>query len=371
MSRRPYKRIQIALRRGLVRVVAAFGRRSGGRRDTDFNRCRVLFLCQNRIGDTLVSTPVFHQLKQHYPGIRLDVVLSRRNQEVLQYHPLIEQRYVLKQKPLDIFPILRRIRGVRYDYIVDFTVSQSSTSTLLCLLSRAGCTVGLERNNDFVYHLKYPNLMQQNAGNPQPRMVKSFAQVLRAFQLDPDRLPLQTQYFGTPSAEEFADKNIGRLAAAAKQSGACILGINIAASKREKFWGLGRYVDLVKHLSRWNPPPAVMILWSREYRAEAEQMAAATAASLSLPTGSLADFAASIARLDYLISPDSAAVHLADTSGVPVLVLTYEPADNTLWHPCQSPYRIVNGRNGSLQAIGVNEVVDSFRELASRGRGVF
>ncbi len=51
---------------------------------------RVLFLQMNKIGDSLVMTPMFEAIKRHAPGARVYVVASRQGAEVFAHNPYVD-----------------------------------------------------------------------------------------------------------------------------------------------------------------------------------------------------------------------------------------------------------------------------------------
>lgn len=51
---------------------------------------RVLFLQMNKIGDSLVMTPMFEALKRHAPRARLHVIASRQGAEVFRHNPHVD-----------------------------------------------------------------------------------------------------------------------------------------------------------------------------------------------------------------------------------------------------------------------------------------
>jgi len=58
------KRIELWFRRLLIRMLGRIFKRTNTIRDNnDFNRCKILFIRQDRIGDVLISTPLFEILK--------------------------------------------------------------------------------------------------------------------------------------------------------------------------------------------------------------------------------------------------------------------------------------------------------------------
>ena len=54
------------------------------------NSKKVLFLRYDRIGDMIITTPVFRELKQSFPDIEITVIASRTNQAVILANPYVD-----------------------------------------------------------------------------------------------------------------------------------------------------------------------------------------------------------------------------------------------------------------------------------------
>ena len=52
---------------------------------------RVLILKYDRIGDMIVTTPIFRELKNAYPNISISVLASKVNKDVIRYNPYIDK----------------------------------------------------------------------------------------------------------------------------------------------------------------------------------------------------------------------------------------------------------------------------------------
>jgi len=311
--------------------------------DFDFNRAKLLCLRQNQIGDTLISTPIFSALKQHYPNLIIDVLLDKRNATTLDTNPNIRTRYILKQKLIDFFKAMMAVRREKYDFIVDLVHTPSSLSTLFCLLGNARFTVGFERENDFIYDVKVPFKREV-------RMLRTLAEILTAFRIKPDDVNLRPCFPLSPSSQAFAEKVFSSLV------GKKVIGVNISASMRLKFWGVENFVGLIARLKCDFPDATFLVLYSNAYAPEAKQIAKEANAHLCDETKTLTDFAAVISKLKLLITPDSAAVHLADAFNVPCVILTHNPEHITAWYPSFSESRTVHSKTGEVSSIAVEEV---------------
>ncbi len=311
--------------------------------DLDFNRAKLLCLRQNQIGDTLISTPIFSALKQHYPNLIIDVLLDKRNATTLDTNPNIRTRFILKQKFIDFFKVLFAVRREKYDFIVDLVHTPSSLSTLFCLLGNARFAVGFERENDFIYDVKVPFKREV-------RMLRTLSEILTAFRITPDEVNLRPHFPLSPSAQAFAERVFRSLV------GKKIIGVNISASLKLKFWGVEKFVGLIARLTCDFPDATFLVLYSNAYAHEAKQIATQAKAHLCDETKTLTDFAAVISKLHVLITPDSAAVHLADAFNVPCVILTHNPEHITAWYPSFSESRTVHSKTGEVGSILIEDV---------------
>ena len=53
------------------------------------NSKKVLIMKYDRIGDMIVATPLFRELKNAYPNINISVLASKTNKDVIKYPMLI------------------------------------------------------------------------------------------------------------------------------------------------------------------------------------------------------------------------------------------------------------------------------------------
>jgi len=79
---------------------------------------KVLILRNDKIGDMIVSTPLFRELKKAHPGIVIDVVASSVNRQIIAANPHVDDIIVWdKRGALNDAAVIRSIRRRRYDVI--------------------------------------------------------------------------------------------------------------------------------------------------------------------------------------------------------------------------------------------------------------
>ena len=82
---------------------------------------KILFLRYDRIGDMIITTPVFRELKRKYPKIKITVLASKTNQDVLLNNPYIDEIIVnSKNNLIGDLPSLFKLKKQNFDVCVEF-----------------------------------------------------------------------------------------------------------------------------------------------------------------------------------------------------------------------------------------------------------
>lgn len=351
------KRIELGLRRILLIVMGGLKRRRRPpEKSLDFNRSKILFVRQDRIGDVLVSTPLLAAVKKHHPGATIDVFLSPNNHFVLANNALVRRRWIYTKRPLATLKLLAAIRRERYDFIVDLMDNPSVTSTILCALAGGRWNVGLEKENDSIYDIKIPRLSRKET-----HIVDRLAQLLRAFAIDPSHEPLAIHYQTSAESEALAES----LFRSPDLAGRPVLGLNISAGSEARFWGIGNFHALLALLERHYPRLTALVLYRPDDRERAEEIAGPHRQAIVGPvTKSFDHFAALIGRLGLLVTPDTSAVHLAAAFGIPAVVL-YVQSNKELgvWAPYNTKSEVLISDIDDLSTIAPGDVLASVRSL--------
>ncbi len=351
------KRIEILLRRFLIFVLGFFVRRQNLQSNTiDFNSSKILFIRQDRIGDVLISTPIFTAVKAHYPLAIVDVLLSENNHFVLMNDPLIRKRWTYQKRIGKIVSLVKSIRKEKYDFAVDMMDNPSVTSTILCLLFGARWNVGIAKDNNYVYDIRVPMLSRRDT-----HIIDRIAQLLIPFHIDPKTEKLSIQYFTSTESDEFAAHFLS-----ANQFGKQpVVGINISAGGTARFWGIENYRTLLSFLSEKYPKLLQLLLFQPSDKDLATKIVENNQNVILSPvTKTFDQFAAFIKRLSFLISPDTSAIHLASAFFIPSVVL-YVQSDKALriWEPYKTDYEVVVTDVDDLSNIQVADVEAAFEKL--------
>lgn len=98
---------------------------------------RILVIQLRELGDTILTTPLFRQLRRIYLHAEIDMVCQRSNRPLLEHHPLISETFELPRKAgvRDFLAFASKLRQRKYDVIVD---TQSLPKTALLTRLAAG-----------------------------------------------------------------------------------------------------------------------------------------------------------------------------------------------------------------------------------------
>lgn len=354
------KRIEILLRRFIIFVLDFFvSRRNLPSDNIDYNSTKILFIRQDRIGDVLISTPIFTSFKSHYPSAIVDVLLSENNHFVLMNEPLIRKCWIYQKKITKVILLLKSIRKEKYDFAVDMMDNPSVTSTILCLFSGARWNVGIAKDNNYVYDIRVPMLSRRDT-----HIVYRIAQLLIPFHIDPQTENLSIRYFTSPESDNFAENILSEKIL----SQHTLIGINISAGGEVRFWGIENYRALLSFLTDKHPKLSPIILYQPSDNEKAIKIVEGIKnVGLSPITQTFDQFAAIIKKLSFLISPDTSAIHLASAFNIPSVVLYVQSnKDLRIWEPYGTDYEVVVTDVDDLSTIKVDEVQTAFNKLIAR-----
>lgn len=127
--------------------------------DTQDNRNsnikRILFLRQDgKIGDYIVSSFVFRELKKISPNLHIGIVCTKKDAYLYNQNPYIDQIHCVKKR--DIIDYIRcglMLRKAKYDIVVDPTIFIRNRDLLLLRLIKANQYVGYKKSDYRIFNV--------------------------------------------------------------------------------------------------------------------------------------------------------------------------------------------------------------------------
>jgi ADP-heptose:LPS heptosyltransferase len=81
---------------------------------------KVLIFRYDRIGDMIVTTPIFREIKNIYPDISITVIASIANKDVIKYNPYVDKIYTnYKNSFFKDFDSLIKLRAENFDVCIE------------------------------------------------------------------------------------------------------------------------------------------------------------------------------------------------------------------------------------------------------------
>jgi len=342
------KKIEIYLRKFLLNVLLLF-RHSSKPVPVDYQNpnTNILFIRLNRIGDALVATPLIHEIRKAVKS-KLFLLADKKNHFVFENNNDIDKVVVFEKGLKGIFKVLRFIKDNNINTVVDLHDDVSTTVTFLIALSNAPNKFGLEKANERIYTETVPRLNSENN-----HVIVRLLEICRLFNIRYNKDSVNVKYLINEDSERYAFNFLQ----INKITNSFLVGINISAGSKARFWGVSNYKRLLTLLSSFNVN--YLILAAPDDLELANEISEDSTHIYS--SKDYNEYAAMISKLNLLFTPDTAAVHLASAFRIPVfgIYVKYNTKD-MLWAPYCSKFDYVVTEEPNLDNVSYESVIERF-----------
>lgn len=276
----------------------------------------------------MFTTPAIRALRRHYPDARIAYIVEEEAEAVVRHNPHLDAVIVARSphapgRVLADIALIRRLRREHYDLAIDF--HGGPRSSMLTWLSGAPMRIGYEvAGRSWMYTTRVP---RPRALRPRHSVVSQWDVLLPLGIAPPDAEIDATDMPEDPAAASAVAR---RLTDAGIGAGNPVIVVHVSAGNPFRRWPSASFVELVCRLASKNQKRRI-ILTSGPSDAEAAA-AIARDARAGLAAGEraaivecgefdLAELRALIARAALYIGGDSGPLHIAGTTGVPVVGL--------------------------------------------------
>ena len=315
---------------------------------------KILVIAMSGIGDTLIATPLLHELRANFPDARLDaLVMWAGAKDLLVGNPHVDtvhQKNLIKEGARQTLPFLRQLRRERYDLSIN---AHTQGRIHYRLLARF---IGARRRVSHAYENASPlDRLLVQATIPQDYTVHSIENNNRLLPLvgaQPRLAAHEMEIYLTPAEVEWA----GTFAQEHQLSTRRVLGLHVGSGGTKnltlKRWPLENYRALLQQLLAAHPQATVLLFGGPEEReAHAHLRAALNSPRILQPeTRNLRQAAALMRHCHAFLSVDTALMHLAAAMKVPNQIVIEAPTLNPTNVPYGNPFTVVanpvvHGRN--------------------------
>jgi ADP-heptose:LPS heptosyltransferase len=330
---------------------------------------RILIVRDDRVGDMVLTTPLFSFLREEAPQAEIDVLASRANAAIVRHDPRVAQVFVHDRRWRSWTRLLPRMRARRYDVVLNpigrHPFRQGLVSSVLA--GRRTYKVSGWRP------VRFQGLFTKAFRIP-PRLTHVAESTLAIGQLALGRREMigreglrRYPVSLPPNAE-----SDGRIAAfiAAHQLQQFVV-VNVSAGvHRLRDWPPEQAAAVASQILSRHDRVSIVVTPApgRENDAAEVGRRCADGRVLVSPVFSLLDLIAFVRRALMVVTPDTALVHIASATGRPVIALyaPQHPKDVPLWLPLGVPYRaLASGLGGTVADIPSHQVIDAFDEMVA------
>ncbi|MCI0746255.1 MAG: glycosyltransferase family 9 protein [Verrucomicrobia subdivision 3 bacterium] len=314
---------------------------------------KILVISLAGIGDTLLATPLLHELRLNFPDAQIDVLVKELGaRDLLEANPHITSVHyedMLNQSKWTTLRALRRFREQRYDVSIN-TYPQSKIHYRL--VTR---WIGAQERLSHIYdRWNFLDGLLVTKTIPQDYALHSIDNNLKFLELLGVQPKLQThdsEIFLSSAEQQWANEALRDLGLAGKR----VLGVHVGSGKTKNLalrrWPLENYIELFREL-RKESDLAVVLFGGPEEKADHDRVLRELGdkSVLVAPSRSLRQAAALVGRCRGFLSVDTALMHVAAAMKVPRQIVIETPTFNKTIEPHARPYTLipnpaVKGRN--------------------------
>ncbi len=335
---------------------------------------KILILRYDRIGDIIVTTPIFRKLKHVRPDVTLGVFASPSNAEIVASDPHVDRIHVLRRNWWYLMREIQNARREQYDVVLNFIFNRTTSGGILSnLIAPNGVKVGQGAE---VYRFYFNALLHLDRGSK--HMVQVLAEYVESvFGLtwNPDELLMSVSVDedSRRRVDAFlAEKRLARRHAA----GTHYAVLNLSAVDEVRRTTPGQSAEIARGMSVQRGIPTVLISAPGESSLQAKVREMAGNGPLfrypAAGRAGLREIASLIEGALFVVTPDTSIVHFAAAVNTPVLGL-YTPLQVTAeWMPYGVEHRTVFAPEGrpvsSIDATAVLNAMAGFPSPSERTR---
>ncbi len=314
---------------------------------------KVLITQLGCIGDMILLTPLFVQIKNDYPDALIDLIASKTNHHVIDYHPLINHVFIFDKSPSKLLKFIFDIRNIKYDIYIDPKDHISTESRIIAKICRAQKKVGFQKDNDKIFS----NIIPSDKDNFFRHSVHRNLNAGKIAGFSNNSLIKPKLFPGTDSIN-YLNHFINTEAINN------YIVINLSAGGPHRIPETNFWKDIVKYLSKINKQ--IVLSYVGAESEIADELSTISKNVIKFKSRSINDVTALISKASLLISPDTSLIHIASAFDTPVIGLYEDKQANiNKFLPLSSNNHIIINSNHEigLKEIHSESVINILRKI--------
>ncbi len=318
---------------------------------------KILIVRLGKIGDIIIASGAIEVLKNKFPDVEISLLTLKKNKEVLKYNSNIRHLY-LTNKNLSLYSKLFLLRKFKYDVLIDLNDDPSKTSILIRKRIHSKITVGFVFNDN-----NKPDISVTQPSKSKTHIIERIKLLLTSLNAGLDEIELRPKLFLGETEKREVIEQLEQYKDNSK-----ILAINISAGAPIRYWTADKWIALIRKISNSFNDWKFIILSTKKDELIKKSICSTIQQDKLIPQKfySFQHYASYICYSDILLTPDTAAVHIASAFNVPVIALYPNYEWNFIsWQPLSKNYRSIRSNSESINNISVDEVYNAFKDILS------
>lgn len=308
---------------------------------------RIAVLRLGTLGDAMLTTPLYAGLKRLYPSAQLTVIASQWNAIIAENHPAVDKVVAIPPGLRGVKQWIATFAKNRVDLYIDPKDHRSTTSRAVAEAIRAKRKLVVPGNLPL---LSSAEIVPPAADH---HFVDSALAPLTV--LAPD------EAFERQPSIHIPEHALKTAAVKADMATTPYVVVNVSAGSPTRRWTEEKWKAALEAML---PGEEILVISAPTDQAMAERIASARSNARYIPTGSLMEAAALVAKARGLVTSDTSIVHIASAFNIPTLALYFNaPLMLRKFSPLAEPHRIILAPDE--QPVAVIEVAEVLKGIES------
>jgi len=271
---------------------------------------KILVIKIRGLGDAVLATPVFKNLKALMPNVSISVLTFNFCKPLFENNPNIDELYGLSEKPeaLELKQITADLSAHNFDLIINLHARNLSSRLTKNIKAR------WRINRSYFIREKFSDVMIGSDHDLAKSSIEMDLDCIRAIGLKP--ITKQPELFVTDEESEWANEHLAENGLDREKK---IIMIHPAVTQPYRHWGMDRFIELSQKLIL-DGENQVMGIFSKMEQSIADKLIEKVE-GIFVYVGALRQSMALIQQADLMIDNDSGPAHVAQALKVPTLVL--------------------------------------------------
>jgi ADP-heptose:LPS heptosyltransferase len=318
-----------------------------------------LILRYDKIGDMIVTLPIFRILKTRHPNLKLGVLTSESNFEIVCNDEHVDSLFILYRNPFKLFKELYRIRKSHFQVVLNFIFNRMTSGGLISNLAcKDAMKVGQGQEK---YRFYFNVLLSLPRGQIHMfEMLVKYIELVFGFSVHEGekhlRFPMDE--FSLLSVNRYLEHNQLKRRSQGEIKGSNYVVFNISAGQQDNRLSADQALSIAEHLAIEMRVPTILISapHDSDWRLRSV-LQIHSERCLSFPengSSSLREVISLLQGAVAVITPHTSIVHIAAATLTPVCGIFSPLQVNEEWLPYGVKYQFIEaGEREPVRAISL------------------